>query len=172
MRPRGRRDIAAPIVNLNTVADAQILERVFEPVLPMPAIARLAARELLSFLGAGRRRARGPFANVGAIARVRVPAATIDRAAGAAAYRERLRDERARAAAAGTDGPRSVSLLTAARAGGDQAGPRRPGPRSGPPRAPAAGARSISIAFHAVFASRGGGAGFAAIASCSRPRTC
>jgi cell division protein FtsW (lipid II flippase) len=106
-------DIATPIVNLNTVADAQILEGVFDPVLPMPGDRRLAARELFAFLvqaDGGRR----IIPNVGAIARVRVPDTTIDPAPTAAGYRDRLREERARAAAAGVEGPRSVPLLTSA----------------------------------------------------------
>ena len=131
-------DIAAPIVNLNTVADLQTLETVFEPVLPMPGDRRLAARELLSFLVQADG-ARRTVPNVGAIARVRVPEATIDRAPTAAAYRDRLRDERARTAAAGTEGPRSVSLLTSAQLAAikpslivrDRASVRAPAPHMG-----------------------------------------
>jgi cell division protein FtsW (lipid II flippase) len=58
--------------------------------------------------------ARRTIPNVGAIARVRVPDTAIDRAPTAAAYRDRLREERARATAAGVEGPRSVPLLTSA----------------------------------------------------------
>jgi cell division protein FtsW (lipid II flippase) len=61
-----------PIVNLNTVADTGSLERVLEPVFPLPEDRRVAARELFAFLvqaDGGRRR----LPNVGAIARIRVP---------------------------------------------------------------------------------------------------
>jgi len=104
-------DTGAPAVNLNTVADPQTLERVLDAVLPLPGDRRLAAGELFGFLvpADGARRA---IPNVGAVARVRVPAAAIDGAPTAAAYRDRLREERARAAAAGTEAPSSVSLLT------------------------------------------------------------
>jgi cell division protein FtsW (lipid II flippase) len=104
-------DVSTPVVNLNTVADPQTLEAVFEPVLPMPGDRRLAARELFAFLVQADG-ARRTLPNVGAIARVRVPDTTIDRAPTAAAYRDRLREERARAA--GVEGPRSVPLLTSA----------------------------------------------------------
>jgi cell division protein FtsW (lipid II flippase) len=105
---------AAPtVVNLNAVQDLDSLERVLDAVLPMPGDRRLAARELLAFLvqADGTRR---PLPNVGAIARIRVSDTAIDRAAGASAYRERLLDERTRAAGAGIEIPRSVSLLTSA----------------------------------------------------------
>ena len=76
-------DVAAPVVNLNTVADPQALEAVFDPVWPMPGDRRLAARELFGFLvqADGARRI---IPNVGAIARVRVPDSAIDRAPTAA----------------------------------------------------------------------------------------
>ena len=99
-------------VNLNTVADAASLEAAFDAVLPAPGDRRLAARELFAFLThSGVRRS---IANVGAIARVRVPDSAIDATTGAPAYRDRLRDERARAAAGSTRQALSVPLLTAA----------------------------------------------------------
>jgi hypothetical protein len=83
-------DGATQVVNLNTVADPQALEAVLEPVLPMPGDRRLAARELFGFLVQADG-ARRHIPNVGAIARVRVPETSIDRAPTAAAYRDRLR---------------------------------------------------------------------------------
>ena len=108
-----RSDSPAAVVNLNTVTDAQRLEAVLEPALPLPADRRLAARELFAFLSQtdGSRRV---LANVGAIARVRVPAATIDRVPNASAFRDRLRQERDRAKSDGRETPSSVSLLTGA----------------------------------------------------------
>src|SRR5919198_1463619 len=90
--PRTTAVRSGPVVNLNTVADAQGLERVLEPVFPLPDDRRLAARELFGFLvqaDGGRRR----LPNVGAIARIRVP--------------DRAGDTRAPAA-------RAVPLLTSA----------------------------------------------------------
>jgi cell division protein FtsW (lipid II flippase) len=103
----------ASAIDLNGVADARVLEPVFQTVFERPADARLAARELFGFL----RKADGAvrsIANVGAISRVRVPAGAIDRASGATAYRQRLADDRARAAAAGKAPPESVALVTGA----------------------------------------------------------
>jgi cell division protein FtsW (lipid II flippase) len=98
-------------INLNTVQDAQKLETVLDPVFPLPADRRLAARELFAYLSQpdGSRRL---LANVGAIAKVRVPAAAIDRAPSATAFRERLQDERSRAKSEGREPPPSVSLVT------------------------------------------------------------
>jgi len=103
----------ASAIDLNRVADARILEPVFQTVFERPADARLAARELFGFLRTADGAARS-LANVGAIARVRIPAATIDRAGGATAYHQRLADDRARAAAAGKAAPDTVALVTGA----------------------------------------------------------
>jgi cell division protein FtsW (lipid II flippase) len=103
----------ASAIDLNGVADARILEPIFQTVFESPADARLAARELFGFLRTADGAAR-PIANVGAVSRVRVPAATIDRAGGATAYRQRLADDRARAAAAGKAPPDTVALVTGA----------------------------------------------------------
>jgi cell division protein FtsW (lipid II flippase) len=104
-------DAAVPVLNLNTVADPQVLESVFDPVLPMPGDRRLAAQELFAYLvqSDGARRI---LPNVGAIARVRVQESTIERAPTAAMYRERLREERASATAATEEASGSVPLLT------------------------------------------------------------
>ena len=114
---RGRLTSAPPAlastIDLNAVADARILEPVFQTVFERPADARLAARELFGFLRTADGAAR-PLANVGAVARVRVPAAAIDRAAGATAYHQRLADDRARLAAAGKTPPDTVALVTGA----------------------------------------------------------
>ena len=87
-----RTEPAASVVNLNIVRDAQKLEAALEPAFPLPADRRLAARELFAYLSQtdGSRRT---LANVGAIARVRVPAATIDRTPNASALRGRLQQE-------------------------------------------------------------------------------
>jgi cell division protein FtsW (lipid II flippase) len=101
----------ASAIDLNGVADARVLEPIFQTVFERPADARLAARELFGFLRTADGAAR-KIANVGAVSRVRVPAATIDRAGGATAYRQRLADDRARAAAAGKAPPDTVALVT------------------------------------------------------------
>ena len=113
----GRRQSApaalASAIDLNGVADARVLEPVFQTVFERPADARLAARELFGFLRTAAGGVR-PIANVGAVSRVRVPAGAIDRAGGATAYRQRLADDRARAAAAGKAPPDTVALVTGA----------------------------------------------------------
>ncbi len=109
---RGPRSEASdPVVNLNTERDARALEAALEPAFPLPADRRLAARELFAFLSQtdGSRRT---LPNVGAIARVRVPAAAIERATNASAFRERLQEDRDRAKSAGHEPPTSVALLT------------------------------------------------------------
>jgi cell division protein FtsW (lipid II flippase) len=105
--------VSGGFVNLNTVRDAQTLERVLEPALPGLADRRLAAHELFAFLVQqdGGRRA---IANVGAIARARITSDTINRTAGASIYRSRLNDERARAIAVGKVPPRDLPVLTPA----------------------------------------------------------
>jgi cell division protein FtsW (lipid II flippase) len=103
---------AAPIVNLNTVADATALEPALAAAFENPADRRLAARELFGFLvqaNGGRR----VLPNVGAIARVEVPAAAIDKDAGLIAFRDSLRDARQRAGA-GAQPVRAVPLVTSA----------------------------------------------------------
>jgi cell division protein FtsW (lipid II flippase) len=104
---------SVPVVNLNTVADAESLEPALEAALPVPGDRRLAARELFAYLVQvdGGRRA---VPNVGTLGRVRLSAASIDRAGAATAYRERLRQERARAVAAGREASESIVLLTPA----------------------------------------------------------
>jgi cell division protein FtsW (lipid II flippase) len=99
-------------VNVNTAADARTLEAVFEPVMPAAADRRLAARVL--FEAVAPPGGREVLPNVGAIARLRVTDAAIDKAAGASGYRARLAEERARAKAAGREPPRSIPLLTSA----------------------------------------------------------
>jgi cell division protein FtsW (lipid II flippase) len=101
-----------PVVNLNAVADAESLEPSLETALPYAADSRLAARELFAFLvqtEGGRR----TVPNVGALGRIRLPAATIDRVPAATGYRERIQIERERAKAAGRGAPDSIALLTA-----------------------------------------------------------
>jgi len=103
---------ASPI-DLNTATDAASLERLVQPISESPIDRRLAARELLAFLvqaHGGRHR----LPNVGAIARARVSAEAIERAPGAVVYQERLRAERARAAASRDTPPVSIPLFTSA----------------------------------------------------------
>ena len=110
--PRGESPNGA-IVNLNGAVDAQRLDAVFSPVFPLAADRRLVVRTLLDFL-TRTDASRGRLQNVGAIARARVSAATIDRTPGAAAFRDRLAQERERAKASGHDAPESVPILTGA----------------------------------------------------------
>ena len=110
--PRTEAAATAP-VNLNTVSDAESLEPALEAALPIPGDRRFAARELFAYLvqaDGGRR----VVPNVGTIGHLRVTAVAIDRAAAATTYRERLRQERERAAAAGHSAPDTIGLLTAA----------------------------------------------------------
>jgi cell division protein FtsW (lipid II flippase)/cell division protein FtsI/penicillin-binding protein 2 len=110
--PRTESPTVAPI-NLNTVSESESLEPALEVALPLPGDRRLAARELFAYLvqaDGGRR----IVPNVGTIGHVRVSAAAIDRAAAATTYRERLRQERERATAAGRAAPDSIALLTPA----------------------------------------------------------
>ena len=101
-----------PVVNLNTVADAATLEPALAAAFDNQADRRLAARELFGFLAqadGGRR----VLPNVGAIARVEVPAAAIDKDPGLVVYRDRLHDARERSSAP-NGAPRAVPLLTSA----------------------------------------------------------
>jgi len=106
-----RTDTPAAVVNLNSVLDAQRLEAALDPAFPLPADRRLAARQLFAYLSEtdGSRRT---LANVGAIARVQVPAATIDRIPNASLFRERLQQARTRAKSDGREPPDSVPLLS------------------------------------------------------------
>ena len=103
----------APPVDLNAIVDARALEPVLQAVFDTPSDERLAARELFAFLVRADG-ARRQLPNVGAVLHARVSADTIDRAPGAESYRQRLADERTRAAAAGKAPPASVALLTGA----------------------------------------------------------
>jgi cell division protein FtsW (lipid II flippase) len=106
-------DARGTVVNLNGAIDSASLEHAFTPVLETAADRKLAARELLTFLGqeGGTRRV---LPNVGALAKARVPAAAIDASMAAVGYRERLRLERERATTAGIPAPTSLSLFTSA----------------------------------------------------------
>ncbi len=171
LRPRGRGDIAAPIVNLNTVADAA------DPRDRLRAGAADAGRSAAGRPGAvgvsraGRRRARGPFPTS-----ARSPAYVCRKPRSIAPpTRSRVsRSPARRARPRGGRGDRAPRLGVAAdlrAACGDQAVLDRPGPRGGPAPAAHCGPRSISSPSTRCLR-RGGGAGFAAIACCSRPPTC
>lgn len=100
-------------VNLNESIDAERLGAVLEPAFPLPADRRLAAQQLLAFItepDGGRRE----LPNVGAISHARVPATVIDTMPNAAAFRDRLAQERERAKSAGRAAPSSISVLTSA----------------------------------------------------------
>ncbi|MFL6280836.1 MAG: FtsW/RodA/SpoVE family cell cycle protein, partial [Vicinamibacterales bacterium] len=105
------------VVNLNTPVKADRLSAVLEPAFPLPGDRRLAVQQLLSFLTDtdGSQRV---VPNVGAIAKARVPAALIERTPAAAAFRERLAQERERAKASGREPPSSVAVLTSAQLSG------------------------------------------------------
>jgi cell division protein FtsW (lipid II flippase) len=101
-----------PPVNLNTVADAAALEAPLSTVFTYPADRRFAAGQLAAHLLPGDDRRVLP--NVGALARIPVPAEAIDRERGLVAFAERLRAARQSAAEAGREPPPAVSLVTAA----------------------------------------------------------
>ena len=104
---------AGGVVNLNAATSRERLGVVLEPAFPLPADRRLAVEQLISFL-TNTDGSRRSLPNVGAIARAHVPAAVIDRAPAAAAFRERLAQERQRAKSSGREAPASVPLLTSA----------------------------------------------------------
>lgn len=110
--PRSAAPEVAPL-NLNGTPSAERLESILERVFPLPADRRVAGQQLLSFIDTadGGRRS---LPNVGAIARVRVPVAAIERVPAAAAFRERVEQERERAKALGREALASVPLLTSA----------------------------------------------------------
>ena len=110
--PRSAAPDVAPL-NLNGMVSAERLESILERVFPLPADRRVAGQQLLSFIetaDGGRR----SLPNVGAIARVRVPVAAIERVPAASAFRERVEQERERARSLGRDALVSVPLLTSA----------------------------------------------------------
>jgi cell division protein FtsW (lipid II flippase) len=111
--PRGVGGSAQPVVNLNTVTEVKALDTALAAALPGEPDRQLAAGELLAFLMDGGDGQRRSIANIGSLARVRITAAAIDRAPAAAAYRERLADERARAKAAGREAASSLPLFAA-----------------------------------------------------------
>jgi cell division protein FtsW (lipid II flippase) len=104
-------------VNINAVAEAKALEPVLQPLFETSADARLAAGELFGHLvqADGARRSAP---NVGALSRIVVPAATIEAARGAAGYRERLAEARARATEGRRTMPDGIPLFTAAQIAG------------------------------------------------------
>lgn len=108
--PRGE-SASGTTLNLNGAVDAQRLDPILAPVFPLAADRRLAIRALVDALGHPDG-SRVLLPNVGAIARTRVSATTIDHTAGAALFRERLAQERERVKASGRDAPESVPLLT------------------------------------------------------------
>ena len=144
-------DIAAPVVNLNTVADPQALETVFEPVCRCRAIGGWPPGSCSWFLVQADG-ARRTVPNVGAIARVRVPEAhDRSRPDRSGVSRSPARGARPR----GRRGDRRSALGAAAdlrAACGDQAVLDRPGPRIGPRACCSLWGALYLIAFHAVFA--------------------
>jgi cell division protein FtsW (lipid II flippase) len=111
-----RTALSAPeaTVDLNTVADARALEQVLQAAMDTPAERRMAALELFAFLvdASGKRRVAP---NVGVIARLRAPVDVLERAGEtSSAMRDRLEDERRRAAAAGRAMPSTLPVFTPA----------------------------------------------------------
>ena len=102
----------AAAIDLNQVADAASLEPLFVSTFDAPADRALASRELFGYLVQADG-ARRTLPNVGAVSRVRLSAETIAAATGAASYRQRLAEERERAAAANRPPAATLSLLTA-----------------------------------------------------------
>src|SRR5688572_2927600 len=100
-------------VNLNTMADASGLEAIVALVFADGADRQLAARELFGFVvqADGSRRV---LPNVGALARVEVQAAAIDRDSRLSAFSQRLASARARAFEARQPAPVAIPLLTSA----------------------------------------------------------
>jgi cell division protein FtsW (lipid II flippase) len=105
-------DVARAPVDLNTVESASALEAPLAVVFESVAERRFAAATVFGALSTDGQRTT--LRNVGALARIRVPAAAIDRAPGLDVLRARLHDARTAAAAASTTAPVSVPLLTAA----------------------------------------------------------
>jgi len=108
---RALADTPVATVNLNTVADAAALEPALAAAFDSEDDRQFASRELFGFLvPSGERRRALP--NVGAIARVAVPADAIERDRGLIAYQERLRAARERAGQGSAVA--SVPLVTSA----------------------------------------------------------
>ena len=106
-------------VDLGNVTRAAELERSLAPVFAHDADRRFAAAALLSAVRRPDLQVRLPptdlqvrLPNVGAIARIDVPAASIDSSRSLVEYRERLREARARAVAATRPAPTSIPLFT------------------------------------------------------------
>ena len=101
----------API-NLMTFDRADALEAPLATVFDLPADRRFAARMLAGYLRPDQR--PRPIANVGALARIEVAAAQIDRDRNVVVFRERLETLRREAAAARREPPAAMALFTAA----------------------------------------------------------
>ena len=97
-------------VNLAEVTRIEPLEAALTPAFDNSADRRFAARELLRALET--QDARLALPNVGGIARLTIPVTAIDRTRNLAAFAERLRDARARAAAASSAPPTTLPLFT------------------------------------------------------------
>src|SRR4029077_5395235 len=102
-----------PAVNLNVVVDSGRLEPALGMVFANANDRRLAAQELLRFLGEERNQGRA-LTHVGAIARANVAAATIDGSKKLDAFSQRLQRSRESAAASGRVAPGAIPLVTAA----------------------------------------------------------
>ena len=108
---RHRRTLPVAVVNLNTAKDAAALEPAFQAAFAHRGDRAFVAREAFAFLAPpdGRRRT---LANVGALTRLEVTAAAIERDPALDVYRERLRAARERRTEGATAS--SVPLLTPA----------------------------------------------------------
>src|SRR4030095_15317179 len=99
---RAARVGAAPdvaTIDLNRISDAKPLDAVLQPVFDNLSDRQLAARSIFAAL-AGANGTRRTLANVGAIARLRVPAAEVDQESSRASRLSARLDEEGRRAAA------------------------------------------------------------------------
>jgi cell division protein FtsW (lipid II flippase) len=114
LRASGQRETAAApgaALNLNTAANAAVLEPALGRVLPHAGDQRLAADAIVSALVTADG-GRVTLDDVRAVERARVTATAIDRTPGAIGFRARLQAERARATAGGREAPTSIAVLT------------------------------------------------------------
>jgi hypothetical protein len=106
---RIRTDGPAASINLNAVTDAAALDAPLATVFAYAPDRRFAARILANSL----EQREAPLPNVGALARLQVPADSIDRERAVVAYRDRIDAARRAAADAGRQPPQIVPLFTA-----------------------------------------------------------
>jgi cell division protein FtsW (lipid II flippase) len=109
---RSAKAAALVIVNINEAPAAIELEPRLATAFAIPGDRRFAARELAQHLVRERDAGR-PLPNVGAIASITVPSATVERQAGLDVYAKRLQAARLDAERAGLVSPDAIRLFTA-----------------------------------------------------------